>query len=97
MSKAGNIPFVRLAHVDDRKRVTAVETGLQLDRRDLGNGVLQSCFLGPCLRNAAEFFVVYECVYARLLAAHGARRILSDTKLTPFELQSVEQLEPACQ
>ena len=53
-----DLVLVRLAHVDDRQRVAAVEPLLQLDGRDLGGAWFTATGSGRGGRDAAELLVV---------------------------------------
>ena len=94
--RAGNavdLVFVRLADVDDDERVAAIETLLQLDRRDLGRARGRRAGRRRCRLDrrtqTAELLVVDERGHGRVGAADRAIRILPELQLAEFHAERV--------
>ncbi len=86
---------MRLAHVDEREIVPALEATPQLRRGDLpGLGGLARLL---DRRQPAEGLVVDQTGDGRALAAQRARRILAQLQLAEAHLERIEQQQPADQ
>ena len=90
-----NLVLVRLANVENKKIVSAIEPCLQLAGRNFGN----TCGHGNMLlsSNSAKLFVVDQLMDRTMVAANRARRILAQPQFAEAHSQRVKEQEPADQ
>jgi hypothetical protein len=85
--------LVRLAHVENRQPVAAVEAFLELDGTDV-SGVVHRCWL-RCGINPAKLVVVDELGDGRVRTAYRAVGILPELQLAELHSERVEDEESA--
>src|ERR1700730_3251959 len=84
-----DLKFVRLADVQDKKIVAAIQARLQLARRDLRN--LDIRCRGFFTAHATEFVVVDELVDSAVISAHWAIGIFAQLQFAKFHSQGIKQ------
>src|SRR5690349_16286319 len=84
----GNLPFIRLTHVNNRDLLSAVEFVLELSWRDLP---VSHCFYSRCRRHTAELIIVNQALNQRALAFRRTLATAAQPQLAELHLEGIEQ------
>src|SRR4029453_14261580 len=87
----GNLPFMRLTHVNNRHLLPAIEFVLQLAWGDLP---LSDHVCGRCRRHPAELIKINQALPQRTLAVRRTLTTTAQPQLAELHLQGIEQQQP---
>ena len=90
-----DLPLMRLAHVQQKRRLRRRQALRELDSTDLTNWIFHPLLLSlsGCIQ-PAEIFIVDESGLCRLIATNRATRVPGDCYLSPIHLHRVKEQQP---